>query len=49
MRNSRGVESTAISKGGSEMFSLRVFVRVALVSVGLIVVGLAAGAPFMTP
>ncbi len=31
------------------MFSLRIFIRVALVSVGLIVVGLAAGAPFVMP
>lgn len=31
------------------MFSIPAFVRVALVSVGLIVIGLAAGAPFMMP
>jgi len=31
------------------MFTLRVLIRAGLVSVGLIVVGLAAGAPYMTP
>lgn len=31
------------------MFTLRVLVKAGLVSVGLIIVGLAAGAPFMMP